>query len=558
MSGNAALSAARKRRASSSPMGAGAGGSSSTPSSAYYNRTTPTTQQLMNQTFPEHNNKPQYTLPSESGPNVPINIYENIELIKQQITARTNTIQTQGKAIPVEKLRILQKQNEIQTQILKQKMAIAQQMEQSEQEQFRQQDKDLLHQRGQMSISSANEPEFVYEKGIPRKNPNYKSPAEIEEIKKARAHTQAEARARNRPPAQAPPPAQAQAPAPVQAQAPPPSQMTPFVSMITDTGVIPPPIVILKYHNSKLEEHDNVIHDIIHQLGYLHSQLDNYSSKGLPVINEEGHRKSSSKDTSDADAEADPESEPEQELLMEVVMNDLTNSREFVEGIVDKIVNDTNLSEVIMKIEPLVKENQELRSLIHSQQQMMNEMNTMLLRLLNTNVSSSTPTQLTEADESQPVVFQDDGLDIDGLYMPEMEEMPEMPEMPEMTEMPEMPEMPEMTEIVLSNYAPVELISEANNNIDADTEPAYIIDLESTTDAAETEATEAADETEAAAETEATEAAAETEAADETEAAEAAAETEAADEVEATEATDDAYSEMPHFPEQIALIVNEI
>ena len=90
MSGNAALSAARKRRASSSPMGAG-GGTQPTQSSAYYNRTTPTTQQLMNQTFPEHNGQPQYTLPREAAPNVPINIYENIELIKQQIAARTKT-----------------------------------------------------------------------------------------------------------------------------------------------------------------------------------------------------------------------------------------------------------------------------------------------------------------------------------------------------------------------------------------------------------------------------------------------------------------------------------
>ena len=517
MSGNAALSAARKRRASSSPMGVGVGasGSSSTQSSAYYNRTTPTAQQLMNQTFPEHNNKPQYTLPREAAPNVPINIYENIELIRQQIAVRTNTIQTQGKAIPVEKLRILQKQNEIQTQILKQKMAIAQQMEQSEQQQFQQQEQDLQHQRGQMSISSGNEPEFIYEKGIPRKNPNYKSPAEIEEIKKARAHAQGEARARNCPPAQAPPLAQASQP----------SRMTPFVSMITDTGVIPPPIVILKSHNAKLEEHDNVIHDIINKLDYLHSQLDSYSSRGLPVINEEGSRGPNSKDAAEHDAEAESEAEPEQELLMEVVMNDLTNSREFVEGIVDKIVNDTNLSEVIMKIEPLVKENQELRSLIHSQQQMMNEMNTMLLRLLNTNVSLSTPSQSSEPEEeSQQIVFQDDGLDNDGLYMPE-----------------------EMTEIVLSMSGSLEVISDVNNVIDQDMESAQIIDLvaEVVTEDVKEDATEDVKEV-------ATEVAAE-------DVAEVV--TEDATEVAAEDVAEDAaesYSEMPHFPEQIALIINEI
>jgi hypothetical protein len=100
-------------------------------------------------------------------------------------------------------------------------------------------------------------------------------------------------------------------------------------------------------------------------------------------------------------------------------MNDLTNSREFVEGIVNKIVNETNLSEVIMKIEPLVKENQELRSLIHSQQQMMNEMNTMLFRLLNKDNAKLEESQ--SPPEKDITTYQvGDGLDGDGLYQPEM------------------------------------------------------------------------------------------------------------------------------------------
>ena len=476
MSGNAALSAARKRRASSSPIAAGVGGAQS---SAYYNRTTPTAQQLMNQTFPEHNGQPQYTLPREAAPNVPINIYENIELIKQQIVARTKTIQTQGSVIPQDKLRVLQKQNEIQTQILKQKMAIAQQMEQAEQQQ--QKEQELQPQMSQMSIPSMNEPEFIYEKGIPRKNPKYKSAAEIEAMKQARAQAKAQARA----------PAPAQAPAQAQAQAQAPGRMTPFVSMISDTGVIPPPIVILKSHDAKLEEHDNVIQDIIHQLDYLLERVS--SNSGLPTIQE------ASTGATDAADAADDDDEPE--LLMEVVMNDLTNSREFVEGIVDKIVNDTNLSEVIMKIEPLVKENQELRSLIHSQQQMMNEMNTMLLRLLNS--QSQSQSQSTDQEESQQEVFQDDGLDVDGLYQADA---------------------PEMTEIILS-------ISD-----DPDIEPAQIIDLVDDAEPAEEPAEEEPAE-EPAEEEPATEPA--------TEPAE-----------EPTEDVAEPYSEMPHFP--IALIVNEL
>jgi hypothetical protein len=480
MSGNAALSAARKRRASSTPgtgisAGAGAGAGMGAQSSAYYSRTTPTFQQLMNQTFPEDNVKqPQYMLPKEKAPNVPINIYENIELIKQQISARTTLIQTQGSAIPPDKLRVLQKQNEIQNQILIQKMAIAKKMEQVEQEQLRQKEQELQHQMSQMALPSMNEPEFIYEKGIPRKNPKYKTPEEIEAIKQAMAQGQAQARTGARAHTM-----------PVTKSS---SQMTPFVSMITDTGVIPPPIVILKSHDAKLAEHDNIMREMIQHLDYLLEKTAGATSE--PARAQHATTTSSEADAADAD-------EPEQELLMEVVINDLTNSREFVEGIVDKIVNETNLSEVIMKIEPLVKENQELRSLIYSQQQMMNEMNTMLLRLLNSNGSSTSSSsssipllQTTESENSQEEAFQDDGLDGDGLY-----------------------QHTEMTEIVLSVDA------DAHGNMD--TEPAQIIDL----DAPEAEA-------------------------------EADAQPEAEPEAEPEADAEDEYSEMPHFP--IALIVNEI
>jgi hypothetical protein len=509
MSGNAALSAARKRRASSTPVGGGAG-SSGSQFSAYYNRTTPTTQQLMNQTFPEHNSKQpqsQYTLPRDSAPNVPINIYENIELIKQQIAARTTLIQTQGSAIPPDKLRVLQKQNEIQNQILIQKMAIAKQMEQAEQRQLQEQEQLQQQQMLKMAIPSMDEPEFIYEKGIPRKNPKYKTPAEIEAIRQAQAQARTQARTQ----------AVFQQQQQQQPQNQGPVRMTPFVSMISETGVIPPPIVILKSHDAKLKEHDDVIQEMAQQMDYL---LERVSSNGsLPVIREE--TRATTNDTTENTENADDE--PEQELLMDVVINDLTNSREFVEGIVDKIVNETNLSEVIMKIEPLVKENQELRSLIHSQQQMMNEMNTMLLRLLNTNGTVVSSSQVTDLDKSQEV-FKDDGLDVDGLYQPEI------------------------TEIILSNTGQVEIEFHQE-----DSEPAQIIDTEeeendepdnSPTNDTVADAAAAAteDEPDNSPTTDATEDDAEADDGTTTEAE--------------AEAAYDLSSDKPHFP--IALIVNEI
>ncbi len=256
-----------------------------------------------------------------------MDIYENIELIKQQLLERTKLIQTQGSSIPPDRLRILRQQNEVQTQILRQKIAIAKQMEMVEKQE-----------------PTMNESEFIYEKGVPRKNPNYKVAVETP----LKQHYNASAAA-------------------AAASASTTRGLTPFVSMLLDTGVVPPPIVVLKSHDAKLEEHNQILHNILHKLD------------DLQLSNDDKPRSSNNAENAE-NAEEDDE-----ELLMDVVMNDLTNSREFVEGIVNKIVNETNLSEVIMKIEPLVKENQELRSLIHSQQQMMNEMNTMLLRLLNGN-----------------------------------------------------------------------------------------------------------------------------------------------------------------------------
>ena len=138
MSGSAALSAARKRRASSSQGNGGGVATHTMPQQgSYYGGSKQTLQGIMNQAPPSYqvpvvNPVPQipvFTTPKENIPSVPINIYENIELIKKQLSDRTILIQTQGSNLPPDKLRVLQKQNEIQTQVLRQKMLIAQQME---------------------------------------------------------------------------------------------------------------------------------------------------------------------------------------------------------------------------------------------------------------------------------------------------------------------------------------------------------------------------------------------------------------------------------------------
>lgn len=460
MSGSAALSAARKRRASSGPLAT----NSIPAASAYYSKG----QAIVPPSF-QHENK-QQPFPIQNGiPPQPMNIYENIELIKRQLAERTKLIQTQGSSMQPEKLRVLQKQNEIQTQILKQKMAIAKQMEMTEKEQ-----PDMYDRRGPVSIQSLTEPEFLYEKGVPRKNPNYKTVVESQPSSRNASMTSSSKQ-----------------------------QLTPFVSMLLDTGVVPPPIVILKSHDAKLEEHNQILHNILHRLDNIHSDK-NAESKETTAVSHNVKRDEKHSENAGVVDDAEDAEEGDEELLMDVVINDLTNSREFVEGIVNKIVNETNLSEVIMKIEPIVKENQELRSLLHSQQQMMNEMNTMLLRLLNQD------SKQTQEEQSEDSTYQDSGLDGDGLYQPEM------------------------TEIVLTHYP------EANDSM-ATTDTTNDA-VSSDVNGGDTESGKEACESEAAPETE-----------------ETAPEDDEHDKLASVDPNDQYldYS-MPHFPDPISLIVTDI
>ena len=54
---------------------------------------------------------------------------------------------------------------------------------------------------------------------------------------------------------------------------------------------------------------------------------------------------------------------------------------DFVSGIVDNIMTNSNLSEIIEQIDAVQTENRELRELLHAQQKTINEMNIMLLKL---------------------------------------------------------------------------------------------------------------------------------------------------------------------------------
>ena len=70
------------------------------------------------------------------------------------------------------------------------------------------------------------------------------------------------------------------------------------------------------------------------------------------------------------------------ELDLDQIKPALMSDNDFVSGIVDNIMTNSNLSEVIEQIDTVQSETRELRELLHAQQKTINEMNIMLLKLI--------------------------------------------------------------------------------------------------------------------------------------------------------------------------------
>jgi len=90
-------------------------------------------------------------------------------------------------------------------------------------------------------------------------------------------------------------------------------------------------------------------------------------------------------------------SESDSELSLEQIKPALMADTDFVSGIVDNIMNNSNLSEIIEQIDIVQTENRELRELLHAQQKTINEMNLMLLKLFSQSMNQSAPTTQTVA-----------------------------------------------------------------------------------------------------------------------------------------------------------------
>lgn len=123
------------------------------------------------------------------------------------------------------------------------------------------------------------------------------------------------------------------------------------------SGAPLPPNALFKMHHDQILIHDSAINDFSNRFGIMHNRLDKLEKGGVVSS-------SSSSIHKQTDAS-------------------LANNEEFIVKVVDNILQNTNLSDIINQIEPLQKENTELRNLLMSQQKTLNELSTLVFKYFN-------------------------------------------------------------------------------------------------------------------------------------------------------------------------------
>ena len=134
-----------------------------------------------------------------------------------------------------------------------------------------------------------------------------------------------------------------------------------------------PPILILRNHDIQLMKFEGHNNDAANQFTHITSRIN--SLEALLDGNIRNH---------DHEDEYEKEEDEEQQQQQQQQQGDeIINNKSFILNVVETIMKNTNLADLVNEIEPIKAENKELRSLVMSQQEMMNGMNLLLFNLLN-------------------------------------------------------------------------------------------------------------------------------------------------------------------------------
>jgi hypothetical protein len=148
------------------------------------------------------------------------------------------------------------------------------------------------------------------------------------------------------------------------------------------SGAALPPNILFKLHHDELLNQDATINEYSNLLQMLTNRVDKIERGGASAPS------SSSNSVSQENTSTD--------------MNSLAGNTDFIAKVLDNILTNTNLSDIINQIEPLQKENESLRALIHSQQATLNELSTLVMKLINGSLPLQNQHQHQHQDQDQP------------------------------------------------------------------------------------------------------------------------------------------------------------
>jgi type II secretory pathway pseudopilin PulG len=133
-----------------------------------------------------------------------------------------------------------------------------------------------------------------------------------------------------------------------------------------------PPIIILRNHDKQLIQIEGQHNDFANQLAHITSRITSFEGSCGGLM-----------------AQCQPDANVNHGISQELsiddeFINELTGNQTFISSAVESIMKNTNLSDMVNEIDPIKADNRELRSLLLSQQEMLNGMNSLLFKLLNT------------------------------------------------------------------------------------------------------------------------------------------------------------------------------
>ena len=143
------------------------------------------------------------------------------------------------------------------------------------------------------------------------------------------------------------------------------------------SGAALPPNILFKLHHDELLNMDAILNEHSNKIQILSNKFDR--GENFTKGSNDGHNPVSSNPQYQPTSLTSSSSSSSYSSY-----DNLVNNTDFITKILDNILTNTNLSDIINQIEPIQKENEALRALLHSQQMTLNELSALVMKLVST------------------------------------------------------------------------------------------------------------------------------------------------------------------------------